>query len=338
MINADLVPYVVGMTKQSDRIGLIFHMVISIKKWLHAQDVRFFDIHKEMLKHDANEELVQTYVLQEPLNTSNLPITSSSVEGMDQTLEHKPETMTSMLVADGAIKRYIIPVGVDSEFKSAVVLDFTADCEEKSELIKLFLEMFGYLQETIKAKDQDPLTGLFNRRSFDETISQVLDEVSNNCQSNRVHGEGACLAIFDIDHFKKVNDVFGHAIGDEVLILFARLMEKMFRHGDKLYRFGGEEFLTILVAVDQEKALFALERFRKELEEFVFPQVGKVTVSIGSIMVNQDDYPSVLIEKADKALYYSKDNGRNQVNSHDVLVAEGKLANIEHMADDIEIW
>lgn len=337
MINERLVPYIIGMTEQSDRTGLLSHLLTSINKWLGPETSRFFDIHRERIKDRSGRETVR-HILFEPLNPIKKAILSSSIEGTDQCLTEKTENLFSRVVEGGRIKRYIIPAGSGVEYQSLMMIDFPVGTEEKSQLIKLFLEMFNHLQETIRAKDQDPLTGLYNRRSFDENISQVLDSISHTSHPNRVQGDGACLAVFDIDHFKKVNDVFGHTIGDEVLILFARIMERIFRHGDKLYRFGGEEFLAILVEVDQEKALLALERFRQTLESYEFPQVGRVTVSIGSIMVNQDDYPSVLIEKADQALYYSKEHGRNQVNSYDLLIKTGAIANIDHSADDIELW
>ncbi|MBF0455794.1 MAG: GGDEF domain-containing protein [Magnetococcales bacterium] len=338
MIDDKLVPYVVGMTKQTDRTSLIFHLISSINKWLKTEGARYFDIHWELFQDGLGDEPIKRYILLEPLHEKSAAIPSATIEGVDRCLAKRPEHHLALLVKKGRSRRYVIPIGRESEFKSILIVDFPVSAKEKPQLIWFFLEMFNNLQEIIKAKDQDPLTGLFNRRSFDETISCVLDAASHTSNPNRTSGEGACLAIFDIDHFKRVNDVFGHSIGDEVLILFARLMERIFRHGDKLYRFGGEEFLAILVEVDQEKALQALERFRSALEEYSFPQVNQVTVSIGSIMVNQDDFPSVLIEKADKALYYAKENGRNQVRSYDQLIEAGDIAAIEHAADDIELW
>lgn len=341
MIQEDLIPYIVGMTRQRDRVSLIFYLLSSLNKWLKSERSRFFDIHSEQFHNQETGEITRHYLLLEPLDRRNVAIAASDVEGMVAVLEMgrgSEEMFRAVPVDRNRTKRYFIPVGNKIEMKSILIVDFSQSLEENVLMLRFFVDMFTQLLETITAKDQDPLTGLSNRRSFDETISQVLDAVSCSSQDNRVKGDGACLAIFDIDHFKKVNDVFGHAIGDEVLILFARLMERVFRNGDKLFRFGGEEFLAILVEVDQEKSLQALERFRVALEEYAFPQVKRVTVSIGCIMVNQEDYPSVLIEKADQALYYSKENGRNQVNSHDLLVAEGKMTSVEHSADDIELW
>ncbi len=338
MIDDDLVPYIIGMTKQYDRVSLIFHLLSSVNKWLKADNSRFLDLHRELFNDESGSGKIKKHILFEPLNPLEPASTSDTIEGVNECIERQSVDSYSTMVQNGSVKRYIIPIGNKAEFKSILIMDFPATADDKTKLISLFLGMFNHLEVTIKAKDQDPLTGLFNRRSFDETISTVLDAVSHTSQSNRVQGEGACLAIFDIDHFKKVNDNFGHAIGDEVLILFARLMEKIFRHGDKLFRFGGEEFLAILVEVDSDKALQALGRFREALEAYSFPQVGQVTVSIGCIMVNESDFPSVLIEKADKALYYAKENGRNQVCSYDVLLEEGRITEVDHTVDDVELW
>jgi diguanylate cyclase (GGDEF)-like protein len=101
--------------------------------------------------------------------------------------------------------------------------------------------------------------------------------------------------------------------GDEVLLLFSQMMEKHFRYNDFLFRFGGEEFVVILNLVDQENAEWVFERFRQRIGEFEFPTVGRVTVSIGVTHIDSAIMPSTILDRADKALYYAKSNGRNQV-------------------------
>ena len=83
---------------------------------------------------------------------------------------------------------------------------------------------------------------------------------------------GYWLGVVDIDHFKRVNDGFGHLIGDEVLVLVARIMRQSFRHYDRLYRFGGEEFVVLLRGGDEEDAKAAFERFRTNVESYLFPR------------------------------------------------------------------
>ena len=202
-----------------------------------------------------------------------------------------------------------------------------------------FLRIYHNYLQLINANEHDALTGLLNRKSFAEKMMTVLAAQRNTqARASDAHNEAKhCLAMLDIDHFKKVNDKFGHLHGDEVLLLFARLMTQTFRADDQLYRYGGEEFVVFLKNVDLPTGLTILERFRAKLEAFNIPQVGKVTVSIGAVEVNKQDLPTTVVEQADKALYYAKDNGRNQVCAYEKLLQEGKLTNIL-TSGDIELF
>jgi diguanylate cyclase (GGDEF)-like protein len=142
------------------------------------------------------------------------------------------------------------------------------------------------------------------------------------------------LAVLDIDFFKRVNDNYGHLIGDEVLLLMARLMRASFRFHDQLYRFGGEEFVILMRCTDEDDAAGALERFRLTVEANAFPQVGTITVSMGFTALRADDTPGGAFDRADKAVYFAKESGRNQVRSYELLVAAGAL--VEDAPDDQE--
>jgi diguanylate cyclase (GGDEF)-like protein len=131
--------------------------------------------------------------------------------------------------------------------------------------------------------------------------------------------------MIDVDHFKRVNDSFGHLFGDEVLLRMGDLMRKTFRGGDRLFRFGGEEFVVILNAQDEALAATSFNRFRISVENHEFPQVGKVTCSIGFTAVTNRDVPTDVVGRADEALYYAKESGRNQVRCYERLVAEGAI-------------
>lgn len=340
MLNDEIVPYLVDMTAQSDRIGLIDGLVKTLNKFTSASLVRFFDLHQKAVKEQQASRVLIEYVLHEPLSPMSKVIPVSEIQGLAQVIGQSSHTFVPIMhLASDQGEQLVFALVEGSRVRSILHLE-TSKLDVQDEVMsRLFWNMFVNLERTIRAKDQDPLTGLLNRRSFDETISKILDCSMNDSEVNRLGGEGACLAVFDIDHFKRVNDAFGHAIGDEVLILFARQMERMFRVADVLYRFGGEEFLVILLDVDVIKARAALERFRESIATHRFPQVETVTVSIGFVMVNGKDFPPELIEKADKALYYSKENGRNQVNGFDDLVREGLLASIAHGSEeDVEVW
>jgi diguanylate cyclase (GGDEF)-like protein len=141
------------------------------------------------------------------------------------------------------------------------------------------------------------------------------------------------LGVIDIDHFKQVNDQHGHLIGDEVLLLLSRVMRQSFRFLDKLYRFGGEEFVVLLRCPGEDGAMAALQRFRTQVEAYVFPRVQHVTVSVGFTDVRSGDTPPAAVERADMAVYYAKRHGRNQVRSHAALVREGELSDLVQTSD-----
>ena len=141
----------------------------------------------------------------------------------------------------------------------------------------------------------------------------------------------------DIDHFKLVNDTYGHLIGDEVLILVARLLKTSFRAYDRVYRFGGEEFLVVLRGADHDAAVAAVERFRANMAAYEFPQAGRITASVGVTEIVAGDSPAAACERADHAVYYAKHNGRNQVCSEADLVRRG-LLKVDLKVGDIELF
>lgn len=167
--------------------------------------------------------------------------------------------------------------------------------------------------------ERDALTGLLNRQSFDYRFEDLLARYRDNPRRMRV-GSMPWLAIADIDHFKRINDTFGHLYGDEILLLFSRIMRQAFRFDDLLFRYGGEEFVVILNNTDQQGVECALERFRRAVEEYRFPMfglgadpyAGRVTVTIGWVGVHPHELPINLLHKADRALYFAKDAGRNR--------------------------
>ena len=193
------------------------------------------------------------------------------------------------------------------------------------------LRVYRNVQGLLDYSERDMLTGLLNRKTFDDTFYKSLRDQRGRPGACRGAPRGACatckpyLGVIDIDHFKLVNDRHGHLIGDEVLLLLSRLMRATFRFHDRLYRFGGEEFVVLLRCGSDAHATQAFERLRAATEAYPFPQVGRITVSIGFTAVRPDDNPSTAFERADKAVYWAKAHGRNQVAEHADLVARGEL-------------
>lgn len=168
----------------------------------------------------------------------------------------------------------------------------------------------------------DSLTGLLNRKTFDENLHQLLNTPNPSTHAALERRQDHTktynwLAVIDLDFFKRINDAHGHLAGDQVLIAVADTMRATFRRRDKLFRFGGEEFIVTLRNATQVNAVKAFERFRYEVETRQLPVVGSVTVSLGATRVREGDNPTLLLERADRALYLAKRNGRNRIEVHD---------------------
>ena len=224
--------------------------------------------------------------------------------------------------------------------------DFSAD---QRVLLMGLVEYFGNHIALLDYGEADTLTGLASRKTFDKHLFELLgqaatDELlggSNESLQRRRGGSGNAshwLAVCDIDHFKRVNDNFGHLIGDEVLIMLSQVMRHSFRFDDQLFRFGGEEFVALLQPTDEASAFATLDRFRSNVEAQVFSRVGHVTISIGFSRLQTLDTPADVIDRADEALYFAKHEGRNQVACYETLVANYQLVAKEFAKGEIELF
>ena len=168
-------------------------------------------------------------------------------------------------------------------------------------------------QQLIALSEKDPLTNLLNRRGF-ENRTHILKTVG---ESNTL-----VIAALDIDHFKEVNDTYGHEAGDNVLKVFADNMLSEFRASDIIARVGGEEFLVVLTDINSNQAFDILERFRERIADFNIvlndEQSIKITVSIGIAQATSKDEIERVIKLADNALYKSKKQGRNRITIADI--------------------
>jgi diguanylate cyclase (GGDEF)-like protein len=184
---------------------------------------------------------------------------------------------------------------------------------------------------------RDTLTSLLNRRTFDQTFDKIVER--NRILARDSGVVAPCwFAIADIDRFKSINDRYGHLFGDDVLLLVARLMRQAFRGTDQLFRFGGEEFVVVLETVQLENAEAALERFRRRVAEHQFPQVGQVTISIGYTQIGPSDPAVNCFDRADAALYYAKEHGRNQLRCYETLIAAGDLEKRDESLANVELF
>jgi len=220
---------------------------------------------------------------------------------------------------------------------AVIVVEETADTCENNLTIKI-LKIYHNFIALMNDNERDTLTGLLNRKTFDLKINNIISGLQNPLHRGKKSKQASFLAIFDIDHFKRVNDTYGHLMGDEVLLLFSHLMEKSLRDNDLLFRFGGEEFVGIFQCPSDDIMASVLNRFRQVVENHLFPQVGQVTVSCGYTRIEPEDLSSNIMDRADTALYYAKKNGRNRACQHERLVALGLLAEADTSGGEIELF
>ncbi|MEI9899377.1 MAG: diguanylate cyclase [Hyphomicrobium sp.] len=166
------------------------------------------------------------------------------------------------------------------------------------------------LSQAEKLASLDPLTSVANRRRFEQFISAEVER-------SHANGTPLCLIMADIDHFKKVNDKFGHSAGDNVLKAFADLLSRNVRGGDLVARYGGEEFALVLPQTPMGDAFRIAERIRRSFEldgrpdESLAGELGRLTASFGVAEIRDGEPPSALIQRADQMLYEAKNKGRN---------------------------
>ncbi|MBI4985892.1 MAG: GGDEF domain-containing protein [Rhodocyclales bacterium] len=246
------------------------------------------------------------------------------------------------------VQRLVFPIAQNKNLLYLIDITLPEDSpvEERVALMGL-TEFFGKHIALLDYGETDTLTGLANRKTFDKHLFEVLGKAMADAEESaaglprRRHGDDDAphwLAVCDIDHFKAVNDTHGHLIGDEVLVVLAQLMHKSFRLADQLFRFGGEEFVVVLQPTRLDHVVNVFERFRRNVEAHPFSRVGHATISIGVTRLLATDTPPDAIDRADEALYYVKQHGRNQAAVYENLVESGRLAAKEVDRGDIELF
>jgi diguanylate cyclase len=166
------------------------------------------------------------------------------------------------------------------------------------------------LEQVRKIAITDGLTGLLNRRAFDQALTQVIEQSGP---------DKTCLSLLDIDHFKRINDNYGHTIGDNVIKFVASLMKQYAEEHHHVARYGGEELAIIMPDTSKERAIEISEKIRLTLEKSRLKRktdnqsLGKITLSIGIAKLEAGDTADSFIVRADKALYQAKESGRNKV-------------------------
>jgi diguanylate cyclase (GGDEF)-like protein len=195
------------------------------------------------------------------------------------------------------------------DVQSPQAIDLNIHWTDTNELLILkdsYNQMIKRLNKHKLLSITDKLTGLFNRLKLDEALN---DEFNRSNRSNRSFG----IIIIDIDYFKRVNDTYGHQVGDQTLIQFAKILKDNIRKIDILGRWGGEEFMIICSETDFEGTTKLAQSLREIISKYDFPTIGNLSASFGVSIYDGDENIDKVIARADNALYKAKANGRNRV-------------------------
>jgi diguanylate cyclase (GGDEF)-like protein len=333
----NLLQHLVEITGHRDHTLLDISTLSALHELVGAREIRtleLFRLNDEwQLRQRVSTRLGKVMALEEDTDTEHAGEPVSAISGLQSCIEER-RSRCEVLAADGTHTLWF-PIWINDKTNTCVeVCGDTPFSTEALKVIEGILSVYRNYQSLLDYSERDSLTGLLNRKTFDEKFARLLMTApqSENRSLPLDHGDRRhpvnsreqWLAVIDIDHFKKVNDRFGHLYGDEVLILVANLLRSSFRAQDRVFRFGGEEFVVLLRTCTLDDAHRIFERFRSNIEQHDFPQVGRVTVSIGFASITNET-PVVILGHADQALYHAKANGRNQVCHYDELLAKGLL-------------
>jgi diguanylate cyclase (GGDEF)-like protein len=327
---------IVELTRQHDSRELLGALLDTLRKGVPSQRLHLYALSNPNRDSEFDESNIQHALIIDQFDADF---------GEPRPLSDDPDLVAcvcsgkylSREVPSG--RRVVFPVFGTRRVRGLLVVDGIGGDNVPYELLGKLLQVYGNQTLMLSRSELDPLTGLYNRQSFDERVRRALARAARQRRAaDGSAASGTCFALFDVDHFKQVNDQYGHLYGDEVLILLARLMTKTFRHEDLLFRYGGEEFAVVLANANLEIATSALERFRATVEGFAFPQIGRKTVSIGFTALSADGGVEQAVMRADKALYFAKRNGRNRSCCYELLVAEGKLEAVTQAQGDVELF
>ncbi|MGI9539878.1 MAG: diguanylate cyclase [Miltoncostaeaceae bacterium] len=255
---------------------------------------------------------------------SPLPSAVVARTGLPSRVDDLGDALPSL--PDGALTAGVAaPITVAGDLWGAVILGAARAASIPTgteERLAGFADLVSLAIENAEARDAlttragtDPLTGLSNRRVFFERLDGEIERA-------RRHGRQVSLAVVDIDHFKAINDTYGHQAGDAVLRELSWRLLDAARSGDVVGRIGGEEFAWLLPETDSMEAWQAAERARASVSGEPFPGVGRVSISIGVCDLPRSNGPEDLFSKADAALYWAKSQGRDVVFLYSAEVME----------------
>ncbi|EIC23299.1 GGDEF domain-containing protein [Thiorhodovibrio frisius] len=326
------------ITRHQDRELLERSLAITLSELFPAETFRLFQI---VMSEDRIKAALAAYsrdgVIISELNQEQRQLSEPLLEAVAEAIDSRNVVETPDQRA--GMTHIVYPLYDKNDDVYGVLLQLTAEPGFNNQRLTYgLLRIYSNYLALLDDSHRDRLTHLLNRETLDTEITKRIiahAQVDEQTYAQRRNADrtGAWLALVDIDFFKRINDGWGHLYGDEVLILLARLLEKIFRQEDLIFRYGGEEFVVLFQAPGPETADHVCERARETIANHSFPAVGSVTVSIGVTEICNQEGVSMVIDEADKALYYAKENGRNQVRFYSDLISAGLIKDAQAHAD-----
>lgn len=309
--NQSVLDATVKLTAQREQESLAVSLIEALASLTSACNISLARLGNELGQLSA--KILASNNPQEPVGSHLTPLEAKP--GLKACIDSKQPV--SLESAD--VHKLVFPLLEQGIVAGMLCLDFAPGETPPHDTIQALTSIYNNQQSLLNHQQRDGLTGLFNRVALQNWISKTLSTPSGTDRRSRDTQPLGCFALFDIDYFKRINDSRGHLYGDQVLLTFADLMRETFRFNDLLFRYGGEEFVAILTDTSLEDALAVLERFRSTISQHKFARLNQVTVTIGATAISPHLKAETLIGRADKALYFGKEHGRNQVNAYEWL-------------------
>jgi diguanylate cyclase (GGDEF)-like protein len=326
-ITHEVIESVVHLTEQRDELTLLRSLQHSIIEMLPEVQVAMV-----CLALDADRRWVNDAAC--PMPSPMFPISDVV---MAEIVDLDPEKSIKQHEEDGQI--YLMgSLGAQDERRKAIMIRQAEWNDADLRIAHGMLNIYANFARVLFDSERDTLTGLYNRKKLEQKLGELLAGRMRGHNRQRDDNTTDYLAVFDIDHFKRINDNHGHLMGDEVLLIFAGLVRNALRDVDWVFRYGGEEFVALIKGVPPGTISLILERVRVAVQDHAFPQVGQVTVSIGFTAIAEQTLPPYVFQEADKALYYAKEQGRNRVCDYSQLVASGALSRDEPLSGSVELF
>lgn len=338
----NLLNSVIKITKNRDVDSLEYSLISTIQEFVGCSEIVIYkdlDLHSDLtiersisLKviNDNQFEWAQRQVVDSPESELLSCLRSACI--------------ITVQSADGIEKRWL-PISLQDKPIGVIAIVCKGLKSADQVLLNAFCRIYENYLFILHENERDQLTGLLNRQTFDKKIKQLIEKqvikqhktVKTDENRKRKLSSTSWLAMLDIDHFKKINDSFGHVCGDEVLLLLAQKMRHFLRSTDLIFRFGGEEFVIVFEPTNFECIEKKINEFMDMIRDTHFPFVADMTVSIGMCRISPYDFPITVLENADKALYYAKENGRNRVCFYEQLI-ENNLIDLNDKSTDIDLF